>query len=299
MNFNIEKIETFTGHKDCVYALCEGNSDKSFFSAGGDGMVVEWSKADLGKPIAKVENSIYAMFNLPQENKLWIANNTEGLHLIDTLEKKEILNLPLGKVSIFDIKKHHNLLVVSDNVGFLHILNTNTNSFIKHFEGSQKSARCIAINQKRNEMAVGFSDWKIRVFDLQDFKLKHTLDAHQNSVFSLQYFNDEQFLISGGRDAHLMVWDCQNDYENTDIIPAHLFAINHIIYIKEYELLVTSSMDKSIKIWDSENLKLKKVIDKSKNASHGTSVNKLLWLEKDQVLLSASDDRTISLWNLF
>jgi WD40 repeat protein len=58
-------------------------------------------------------------------------------------------------------------------------------------------------------------------------------------------------------------------------------------------------MDKSIKIWDSENLKLKKVIDKSKNASHGTSVNKLLWLEKDQVLLSASDDRTISMWNLF
>lgn len=299
MNFNIEKIETFTGHKDCVYTLCEGNTDKSFFSAGGDGMVVEWSKADLGKPIAKVENSIYAMFNLPQENKLWVANNTEGLHLIDTKEKKELLNLPLCKVSMFDIKRNNHLLIIADNIGFLHILDTENNRFVKHFEGSQKSARCIAINQKRNEMAVGFSDWKIRIYDLQDFKLKHTLDAHQNSVFSLQYFADEELLVSGGRDAHLMVWNAEKNYENTDVIPAHLFAINHIIYIKEHDLLATSSMDKSIKIWDAKNLRLKKVIDKSKNASHGTSVNKLLWREKDQVLLSASDDRTISMWNLF
>jgi WD40 repeat protein len=58
-------------------------------------------------------------------------------------------------------------------------------------------------------------------------------------------------------------------------------------------------MDKSIKLWDARDLKLKKVIDKARNASHGTSVNKLLWREKDQVLLSASDDRTISMWNLF
>jgi WD40 repeat protein len=148
-------------------------------------------------------------------------------------------------------------------------------------------------------MAVGFSDWKIRIYDLENYKLKYTLDAHQNSVFSLQYFNDEETLVSGGRDAHLMIWDCKNGYKNSEIIPAHLFAINHIIYIEEHKILATSSMDKSIKIWDSENLKLIKVIDKSKNASHGTSVNKLLWLEKDQVLLSASDDRTISMWNLF
>jgi WD40 repeat protein len=299
MNFKIEKIETFTGHKDCVYTLCEGNSLNSFFSAGGDGMVVEWAKADLGKPIAKVENSIYAMFNLPDENRLWIANNTQGLHLIDTKEKKELLNLPLGKVSMFDIKKNNHLLIIADNIGFLHILDTEKNKFVKHFEGAQKSARSIAVNSKENEMAVGFSDWKIRIFDLENYQLKYTLDAHQNSVFSLQYFNNGEMLVSGGRDAHLMIWDCQNAYEKTEIIPAHLFAINHIIYIEEHNILVTCSMDKSIKIWDSQNLKLKKVIDKSKNASHGTSVNKLLWLEKDQILLSASDDQTVSMWNLF
>lgn len=299
MNFNIEKIETFTGHKDCVYTLCGGRSDNSFFSAGGDGYVVEWTKADLGKPIAKVENSVYAMFNIAAENKLWIANNSKGLHLIDTQEMREILNVPLGKVSMFDIQKYGNSLIVGDNIGFLHVLDLESNKFVKHLEVAQKSVRCMAINSKKNELAVGFSDWKIRIYDLSDFSIKKTIDGHENSVFSLQYFGEDSLLISGGRDAQLMVWDVENDYERVECIPAHLFAINHIIYVPEFELLVSCSMDKSIKLWGAKDLELKKVIDKSRNASHGTSINKLLWREKDRVLLSASDDRTISMWNLF
>jgi WD40 repeat protein len=299
MNFNIEKIETFTGHKDCVYTLSEGSSNESFLSAGGDGTVVEWSKADLGRPIAKVQNSIYAMFNIPTTGHLWIANNNAGLHLIDTNKKEEVLNVALGKVSVFDIKRHADLLILGDHIGFIHVLDLKTNTFSKHFEGAQKSARAIAINPKTNEMAVGFSDWKIRIYDLENFALKLTLGGHQNSVFSLQYLKDSNLLVSGSRDAHLMIWDVQNQYQSIQKIPAHLFAINHIIHIQEHNLLVTSSMDKSIKLWNASDFKLLKVIDKAKNASHGTSVNKLLWREKDQVLLSASDDRTISMWNLF
>lgn len=299
MIFNIEKIENFTGHKDCVYTLCIGTNDQSFFSAGGDGLVVEWKNADIGKPIAKIQNSIYAMHHEPESNQLWVANNTEGMHLIDTEHKKEILNVSLGKVSIFDIKKNNNSLIISDNIGFLHILNLESNTFVKHIEGSQKSGRSIAINNKTNEMAVGFSDWKIRIYDLETYKLKQTLEGHQNSVFSLQYINNGKQLVSGGRDAHLKLWDVENSYASGETIPAHLFAINHIIEIPQHGLLATCSMDKSIKIWDSQSLKLLKVIDKSKNASHGTSVNKLLWNQNTQRLISASDDRSISMWKLF
>ena len=299
MEINLEKIDTFTGHKDCVYALSEGQLANTFYSASGDGMIVEWNtiKSDLGKPIAKIDNSIYAMHLLPAKNHLWIANNTEGLHLIDTIEKKEILNVKLGKVSIFDINATDHNLIVGDNIGFIHILDLETNKFIKHIEAAQKSARSIAINTKRNEMAVGCSDWKIRIYDLNTFELKKTLESHKNSVFSVKYFSDENLMISGGRDAHLKVWN--ENYELIEDIPAHLFAINDIIYLNDHQLIASCSMDKSIKIWDSQNFKLLKVIDKAKHASHGTSVNKLLWKPESQVLLSASDDRTISMWKLF
>lgn len=228
---------------------------------------------------------------------MWLANNTEGFHLIDTKEKKEILNVHLGKVSIFDIQSTDNQLIAGDNIGFLHFLDLDSNTFTKHVEAGNKSARSIAISKIRNEIAVGFSDWKIRIFDLKSLKLKKTIEAHSNSVFSVKYINDEKFLISGSRDAHLKIWD--ENFNLVEDIPAHLFAINDIIYIKEHQLLASCSMDKSIKIWSANDFKLLKVIDKAKHASHGTSVNKLLWEPNAQVLLSASDDRTISMWKLF
>jgi WD40 repeat protein len=57
-------------------------------------------------------------------------------------------------------------------------------------------------------------------------------------------------------------------------------------------------MDKSIKVWDAAELKLLKVIDRSRHAGHGTSVNKVLWTDYNNQLLSASDDRMISVWDI-
>jgi len=58
-------------------------------------------------------------------------------------------------------------------------------------------------------------------------------------------------------------------------------------------------MDKTLKIWDAENLKLLRVLDKTRHAGHGHSVNQVLWLGKRELLLSCSDDRTISAWDIY
>ena len=39
----VEKIDTFTGHRDCVYALEKSDDIHRFFSAAGDGFVVKWN----------------------------------------------------------------------------------------------------------------------------------------------------------------------------------------------------------------------------------------------------------------
>jgi WD40 repeat protein len=57
-------------------------------------------------------------------------------------------------------------------------------------------------------------------------------------------------------------------------------------------------MDKSIKVWDPVNRKLLKVIDKARNAGHGTSINKVVWSTYNGNIISVSDDRTISIWQI-
>ena len=296
----VEKIHSLIGHRDCVYTVEASDQAAHIFSAGGDGMIVRWnlSTPEEGELIAKLPNSIYAIHYLLKEDHLIAGHNYEGIHLLDWKEKKEIASLKLSTASIFDIQSVQNDLLVASGDGSVTVVDLEKWMVKKRVGASEKSARVIAINPVAGEMAVGYSDHFIRIFSLDDYSLKCEFQAHQNSVFTLRYTPDYQFLISGSSDARLKAWDVSSGYVQAAEVVAHLFAINHMAFSPSGKHFVTASMDKSIKVWDTRELKLLKVIDKARHAGHGTSVNKLLWTSFNDQLVSASDDRTLSVWTL-
>lgn len=298
--FKVEKVDSFTGHQDCVYSLAKSPLEGRFFSASGDGTVVEWKQdiPDLGTPIVKVHNSVYAIELHDATGHLWVGHNFEGIHVVDPVDKKSLKSIRLNKSTIFDIKFVENLALIAGGDGVLSIIDVDEFAFKKHLKASDKSVRSIDVNAKTREIAAAYSDHKIRIFSLDNFQLKATLVGHDNSVFSVKYVNDGRLLVSGSRDAKLIAWDVADSYTKSNEVNAHLFAINDIVVNPKGDLLATCSMDKSIKIWDAETLKLLKVIDRGRHAGHGTSINKLLWTDFNDQLLSCSDDRTISAWTI-
>jgi len=296
----VSKAHTFTGHRDSVYTLQLANEPHLFFSGAGDGLVVLWDLKNLGDGdlIAQLPNSVYAIHHLTKKNLLVVGQNYSGIHLIDYQNKKEIASLQITPSAIFDIQSFEDDLIIATGDGAIIVVDFEKWTVKKKITPSEKSARAMAINASRGEVAIGFSDHFVRVFSLKDFQLKHEFKAHENSVFALTYTPDQKFLISGARDARLKVWDAQSNYNLAEEVVAHMYAINHITFSPNGTNFSTCSMDKSIKIWSSEDLKLLKVIDKGRHAGHGTSVNKLLWTPFNNMLVSASDDRSISAWDL-
>ena len=296
----VSKLHTLSGHRDCVYTLVPSAQEAIFFSGSGDGMAVMWNLADpeTGSVVAKLPNSIYAMHYDGTSDALIVGHNYDGIHILDWQNKIETGSLQLTKAAIFDITSHGENIFVATGEGAILKVDRKLLSVTQRVQASEKSARTLAINEHLGELAVGYSDHFIRVFDLENLKLKHAWQAHANSVFTLQYTPDKKFLLSGSRDARLKLWDALKNYEQTAEVVAHMYAINHIAFSRDSKHFVTCSMDKSIKVWDAEALKLLKVIDRSRHAGHGTSVNKVLWTSYNDQLLSASDDRTISVWNI-
>lgn len=296
----VKKLHSLTGHRDCVYTLIASDSASQFFSGGGDGMVVHWdlTNPEEGELIAKLPNSVYALHLIPDSDLLIAGHNYEGIHILNWKDKKETSSLQVTKSAIFDIKSFERDLMIATGEGMLAIIDLDQMAIKKKLLVSGQNARVLAINPIASEVAVGFSDYFIRVFSLRDYKLKCEFQAHQNSVFALSYTPDFQFLISGSRDARLKVWDVKSGYKQAGEVAAHLFAINNLVFSPSGEFFATASMDKSIKIWKADELRLLKVIDKGRHAGHGTSVNKLLWTSYNNQLISASDDRTISVWDL-
>lgn len=296
----VNKLHSLTGHRDSVYALQKGRTQNGLFSAGGDGMVARWNleAPGTGELIAQLPNSIYALHYLSDHDQLIAAQNFEGIHLLDYINKKELRSLKLSKTYFFDVQSHGNKLLVAGGDGVVSIIDVNSWSVIDRVENSKQSARTIVINKERGEFAVGYSDNTIRVFDLFNYKLRQEWLAHSNSVFTLQFTLDGKYLVSGSRDAHLKVWNAGKSYELVDDIAAHMYTINHLVFSPDGKHFVTCSMDKSIKVWDSLEFRLLKVIDKARHAGHGNSVNKLIWTSFNNQLVSASDDRTLSVWDI-
>jgi WD40 repeat protein len=297
----VEKHQTLTGHRDCVYALTATADGSRIFSADGNGMVALWNlqESDQGQLVAQLPKSIYALAALPTPGHLLVGHNFEGIHQIDWEQSKEVRSLKLTESAIFDLKLIGDHIWVATGDGTVVVVDFHRWTVVQRLVFSNQSARTLAYHPGQHQVAVGYSDHCIRVVDAQSFSLVKEWRAHTNSVFTLAFAPDYSYLLSGGRDARLKAWDAHGNYAPGEEVVAHLFAINHIAFSPDGQYFVTCSMDKSIKVWSAREARLLKVIDKSRHAGHGTSVNKLLWPTTAHQLISASDDRTVSVWNLF
>ena len=300
MAVKVTKLHSFTGHRDAVYTLQPTDQQNLFCTGAGDGMVVLWDleNPDEGHPLARLPNSIYALHHHAPSNTLIAGHNYEGIHVLDWKNKVELGSLQLTRAAIFDLQSVDDFLFAATGDGSIIVVDVGRLAVIDSVRKSEKSARTIGINLRSGEMAVGYSDNYIRVYDLKSLQMKHEWEAHANSVFSVRYTPDGYYLLSGSRDARLKAWDVNSGYAMVAEVVAHMYAINHLDFSPDAKHFVTCSMDKSIKVWNAEELKLLKVIDKARHAGHGTSVNKLLWTSYQDQLLSASDDRTVTSWNI-
>ena len=291
------KLFQFQGHQDSIYHLVSAEDGKSFFSAGGDGMIVRWSldEPDQGKLVAKVEGSVYAMCFDPKSGTLLIGQNNEGIHAVDVERKERIRSIGLGPTALFSILKVEDHIYVGSGEGDLIKLAYSNFSILGRIKFSSKSLRTIAREPKSGNLALGFSDQRIRYVDPGTMEVIHEWEAHRHSVFTLAFSPDGEHLVSGSRDARICRWRTGGNFEPTGTVAAHLFAINHISFSPDGEHFLTCSMDKTIKIWSTADLSLLRVLDKARHAGHGNSVNRLLWLN-DDTFVSVGDDRIVSVW---
>ena len=299
MPLEIEKIHTCTGHNAALYALAPGHNSRHFLTAGGDGWVVEWDldAPDLGKLVASVETQIFALCALPDPNRIVAGNMNGGLHWIDRRQPEQTRNVQHHKRGVYALQAIGPWLFSAGGDGFLTRWDAAEARSVESLQLSHQSLRSIAFSEKRGEIAVGASDCSIYVLDAETLEIKQVFrDAHSNSVFTLAYSPNENYLLSGGRDAMLRVWNLDQAGALISEQPAHLFTLNHLVFSPDGALFATASRDRTLKIWDAQTFELLKVLDTLRFGSHPRSVNRLLWLPDS--LISCGDDRAAMCWRI-
>jgi len=296
-------VSRFTGHKEPVYALAPGLIKGQFFSAGGDGWVVEW---DLEKPmegrlLARMSGTVYALCLIPELNLLAVSVNKDGFHFLDLDSGKVAFSIAGAESNWFRMEKTADgRLLAMGSSGRLAILDLNGKS-ANFLQAGSGDLRALTIFQDNSGFVFGGSDSFIRLFD-QDAQSRSLIsETHSNTIFGLAAYPDGQHFVSCGRDARLILHERldSGEWAMKKAVPAHLFGIHDVRVHPEKPILATCSMDKTVKIWDAIDLRLLRVLDRARHGGHGHSVNQLCWLAESDLLLSCSDDRSVSAWNIY
>ena len=307
------------GHQGSVFALSQGHTPQYMLSGAGDGWIVEWDleNPEVGKLLAKVDSNIFSLLFLPDKNQIIAGNMNGGLHFIDLNNADKNKNIAHHSKGVFDIQLIHNQLFTIGGDGVITRWSVEEIRSIESFQLSAKSLRCMDFSKERHEFAVGASDGHIYFLD-EKLNLKNIIkNAHKNSVFSIKYALDGQYLLSGGRDALLKMWRLDENVtasgawqEGVLELSAHLYTINKIAFHPQNpDIFATASRDKTIKIWQLmtsaenhnvkiEEIKLLKVINTIRYGGHLNSVNTLSWTPYNNWLISGSDDRSLMIWDI-
>jgi WD40 repeat protein len=296
----IKKRHQLTGHNSGIYDLVAGPEPGTFLSAAGDGWVVQWSvdEPETGRLLAQVDTQVFSMLYLQETHNLVLGDMNGGVHWLNLGEDQTNKHIAHHK------KGTYGLFVAEDNVislggsGIITRWDIQQQQTIESLQLSARALRCGQYLASSKEIIVGSSDGNIYLLDAKDMTINHQQhNAHDNSVFCLQQHpKDPGILMSGGRDAHLKVWNLFDLQKPLSSQAAHWFTINDLIYSPDGKYLLTASRDKTIRIWDAKRYQLLKTLDAIRDGGHVNSVNSLLWVPGTSCFVSASDDRTLILW---
>jgi WD40 repeat protein len=279
----------YIGHLGPVYRLAT-NSD-GFYSAGSDGMLVHWSfeNSKIGAAILKAPIAVFSLAATP--NDVFVGLN-DG-----RIVSKHGVNVKYHTGPVFGMNVCDDILFSVGFKGELCAFNLTSKYLCDRKQFTRENLRCIISHPNLPLLVIAGSDNIIRILDRKLLREIHAINAHQSTVFALEFSSDGKLLYSAGRDAHIKVFDFDT-FKLLFDIPAHFFAVNDIKLIFNDKYLASASMDKTIRIWRAEDMKLIKVVDNARNSGHTSSVNSLLWSETYETLISASDDATILAWKI-
>lgn len=289
----VRKKITFEGHSGAVYSL-QYDGNNFIYSASADKYVVRWDLAtgEQDKFAIKLPATPYSIQLIDNTTKLVAGLSSGDVHIFDLEEKKEIKFFKFHQKGVFALAENSakNQFYIADGEGKLSVWNTKTLELLLQLPFDCGKIRQITPSLDKSLIYLSCQDGKVRSLDTTYFNIVDEFHAHDDGVGTLLETNE--ILITGGKDAHLKLWDkiTKTCFKS---IPAHNYMIYDLIQLNDQQI-VSVSRDKTIKIWEIEEFSVLQRLN-LKSGGHRHSVNRVVKIDKT-TFATSSDDARIIVW---
>ena len=143
------------------------------------------------------------------------------------------------------------------------------------------------------QLAVGYADGVIEIFNLESKESICTLSAHRSAISSLRYDSIGLKLVSGSLDNDIVVSDVVAQIGKCKLT-GHTAPVTEALFMQKYhDVVVSSSKDTHIKFWNIESQCCFKTI-----VDHRSEVWGITFMRNDDFLVTGSADTQLCVYKI-
>ncbi|KAI8611683.1 WD40-repeat-containing domain protein [Chytriomyces sp. MP71] len=250
-----ECTSTITGHTSWVNSVAYAPNGQFFVSASSDKSVCIWD-ASSGELLRVLEGHLDIITNavISKDSKLIVSSSIDSC------------------VKVFDV---------------------DTGKCINTMQEPGLSIRvALSPDNKTIAIAVKTKPYPISLFALDTGILISQLSGHSDSVRTVLFSPDGKWLISGGADSLVKVWDLESQI-CIKTLAGHVSRIIHLAISDDCCLIASCSKDSTARVWSSSTGECLNIFKGHSNWTNGVDFS-----ADKKHLLTCSNDNTIKLWRL-
>lgn len=143
-------------------------------------------------------------------------------------------------------------------------------------------------------LATGAEDKLIRVWDIQQRRIRNTFCGHEQDIYSLDFARDGRTIASGSGDRTVRLWDIE---AGANILTLSIEdGVTTVAISPDTKYVAAGSLDKSVRVWDVATGYLVERLEGPDG--HKDSVYSVAFAPNGKDLVSGSLDKTIKMWEL-
>ncbi|PVV02004.1 hypothetical protein BB560_003553 [Smittium megazygosporum] len=157
--------------------------------------------------------------------------------------------------------------------------------------------RAVCFSPDDKYLITGAEDNQIRIWDVKNKVIKHTLSGHDQDIYSLDFSPDGKTIVSGSGDKTVRLWDLETGknlytFSIDDMGPKDA-GVTSVAFSPDGRLVAAASLDKMIRLWDAHTGQFLERVE-----GHKDSVYAVSFSPDGRYLLSGSLDKSLKIWEL-
>ena len=279
-------------HDDAVRAVTYLPKGNEFATASYDGVVRTWDSQSLRcLREFRCDSGVWSLANGPEESQITVGTTNGPLEIWEFNEGNHVRSLPGHANWVVEVAVDNQRQVIASagNDGTVRFWDSRSYECLNSVRGYNNAAFCLTCSGD-NQVAAGYEDGAIRLWELGEEVAPVCLQGHSFWVLALDYNPQNRLLASAGYEDNLNLWNLESK-KIVGTLAGHTNWIASLSFSPSGNLLVSGSYDRTIRVWDVNSHECLAILE-----GHAAWV----WAAKfcnEQILLSGGDDADVIKWS--